>query len=58
MSEKVYEVPAAWAKRAYIDDSKYHDMYARSIAEPDAFWAEHAKRIDWIKPFTKVKNAS
>jgi acetyl-CoA synthetase len=58
MSEKSYEVPAAWAKRAYIDDAKYQDMYARSIADPDTFWREHAKRIDWIKPFTKVKNAS
>jgi acetyl-CoA synthetase len=58
MSEKSYEVPAAWAKRAYIDDAKYQDMYARSIADPDTFWREHAKRIDWIKPFTKVKKAS
>jgi hypothetical protein len=33
-------------------------MYAASIADPEAFWAEHGKRIDWIKPFTKVKNTS
>ncbi|HEX2215362.1 MAG TPA: AMP-binding protein, partial [Xanthobacteraceae bacterium] len=56
MSEKMYDVPAAWAKRAYIDDAKYQEMYARSISEPDSFWAEHGKRIDWMKPFTKVKN--
>ena len=33
-------------------------MYASSVSTPDAFWAEHGKRIDWIKPFTKVKNTS
>src|SRR3984957_10324795 len=58
MSEQVYEVPADWKKRAYIDDAKYAAMYERSIADPTGFWAEEAKRIDWIKPFTKVKNTS
>jgi len=58
MSEKIYDVPAEWRKRAYVDDAKYQDMYARSIKDPDGFWAEQAKRIDWIKPFKKVKNTS
>ena len=58
MSEKTYDVPAEWKKRAYIDEAKYKEMYAASIADPDKFWAEQAKRIDWIKPFTKVKNTS
>ena len=58
MSEQVYEVPADWKKRAYIDADKYAAMYARSIADPDGFWAEHGKRIDWFKPFTKVKHTS
>ncbi len=58
MSEQVYEVPADWEKRAYIDADKYAAMYARSIADPDGFWAEHGKRIDWFKPFTKVKHTS
>ncbi|MEI7805233.1 MAG: acetate--CoA ligase [Hyphomicrobiales bacterium] len=58
MSEKIYEVPAAWAKRAFIDEAKYQEMYAASIKDPDKFWAEHAKRIHWMKPFTKVKNTS
>jgi acetyl-CoA synthetase len=58
MSDKVYDVPAEWAQRAYINDAKYRDMYARSIKDPNAFWAEQAKRIDWIKPFKKVKNTS
>jgi len=58
MSEKIYDVPAAWQKRAFADEAKYLEMYARSIADPNGFWAEEAKRIDWIRPFTKVKNSS
>jgi acetyl-CoA synthetase len=58
MSEKIYEVPAEWKKRAIIDDAKYRAMYERSINDPDGFWAEEAKRIHWMKPFTKVKNTS
>ena len=37
---------------------QYQAMYKESVENPDAFWAEHGKRIDWIKPFTKVKNTS
>src|SRR5665811_223949 len=58
MSDKIYDVPADWRKRAFIDDAKYQEMYARSIKDPNGFLAEQAKRIDWIKPFSKVKNAS
>ncbi len=58
MDSKVYDVPAEWAQRAYINDEKYKAEYARSISDPDGFWAEHGKRIDWFKPFTKVKNTS
>lgn len=43
---------------AHIDAAKYDEMYAASVADPDAFWGEHGKRIDWIKPYTKVKNTS
>jgi acetyl-CoA synthetase len=56
--EKIYDVPADWRKRAFADDAKYQEMYARSIKDPNGFWAEQAKRIDWIKPFSKVKNTS
>ncbi len=58
MSEKVYEVPAEWVKRAFINEADYEKMYARSITDPDGFWAEHGKRIHWFKPFTKVKHTS
>ncbi|MFO1168479.1 MAG: acetate--CoA ligase [Rhodoblastus sp.] len=58
MSEKVYAVSDEWKKRAFVDQAKYEEMYARSVKDPEGFWAEHGKRIDWIKPFTKVKNTS
>jgi acetyl-CoA synthetase len=58
MSEKIYDVPAEWKKRAWLDDAKYLDMYGRSVKDPNAFWAEQAKRIHWYKAPTKIKNAT
>ena len=52
----VVPVPADFAENAHIDAAKYEEMYAASIADPATFWGEHGKRLDWIKPFTKVKN--
>ncbi|UYV39479.1 acetate--CoA ligase [Rhodobacteraceae bacterium D3-12] len=53
-----YPPSAEIVSNAHVDAAKYDAMYAASIADPDAFWREHGKRIDWIKPFTKVQNAS
>jgi acetyl-CoA synthetase len=58
MSDNLIPVPDDWKKRALIDRAKYQDMYARSIKDPNGFWGEEARRLDWIKPFTKVKNVS
>jgi acetyl-CoA synthetase len=58
MSEKLYAVSKAWAKRGYVNDAKYKKMYKASITDTEGFWAEHGKRIDWFKPYTKVKNVS
>jgi acetyl-CoA synthetase len=58
MSEKLYPVPAAWKKRAYLNDADYKKMYAASIKDPGKFWAKEAKRIHWMKPFKKVKNTT
>lgn len=55
---KVYEVPSEWQARAHIDNSKYLEMYKASVENPDQFWGEHGKRLDWIKPYTTVKNTS
>ena len=43
---------------ALIDNSGYQAMYDASIADPDAFWAEHGKRIDWIKPYSQISDVS
>jgi len=58
MSETIHPVTPEWAKRAYVDEAKYDEMYARSIKDPNGFWGEAAKSLDWIKPFTKVENTS
>ena len=58
LEEFGYEVPEGWAERAYVDASKYREMYAFSSSKPDGFWDHHGKRIEWIKPYTKVKNTS
>ena len=58
MSDKDYDVPAEWAKRAWVNAAKYEEMYKQSVSDPEGFWAEHGKRLDWFKPFSKVKNTS
>ena len=54
----VFPVPESWAERAWADEATYFKMYEQSIADPEAFWGEHGKRIDWFKPFTQVKDVS
>ncbi len=54
----IHPVPEALAKSAWIDNDKYQAMYAESIRDPETFWAEHGKRLDWMTPYTKVKNTS
>ena len=58
MEAKVYQVLDSAKERTLIDSDTYHEWYRRSVEDPDSFWAEHGKRIDWSKPFTRVKNAS
>ena len=53
-----YAPSAAFAANAHADKAKYDQMYAASVADPDVFWGEEGKRIDWITPYTKVKNVS
>ena len=52
------KVPKKWKSRAHADKDEYEKLYKKSIKNPDKFWAKQAKRIDWIKPFTTVKNTS
>ncbi|MEM9572571.1 MAG: acetate--CoA ligase [Pseudomonadota bacterium] len=54
----VYSVPSDFASAANLNPEKYQQMYAASIADPEAFWAEQGKRLDWSKPYTQVKDVS
>ncbi|NQV54761.1 MAG: AMP-binding protein, partial [Rhodospirillales bacterium] len=57
MSENlVFPVPEDFAKRAWVDNDKYLEMYQASVDDPESFWGEHGKRIDWIKPYSAVKD--
>jgi acetyl-CoA synthetase len=56
--DQVFPVPRPVAQGAWADEARYFKMYEESVKHPDKFWAEHGKRLHWIKPFTKVKNAS
>jgi len=58
MSDTLLPVPKEWKERALIDAAAYERMYAESVASPEAFWAEQAHRLDWMVPFTKVKDVS
>ena len=58
MTDKVYPVSNNIKKNALIDRETYLQWYDESIKDPDAFWSKHGRRIDWFKPFTKVKNTS
>jgi acetyl-CoA synthetase len=52
----VHPVPKEFSKKAHVDNAGYLEMYQKSVTDPEGFWAEHGKRIDWIKPYTKVKD--
>ena len=52
------KVSRIWSENAHINRKKYEDLYAESIKSSEIFWGEHGQRIDWIKPYTKVKNTS
>ncbi|HEY9078546.1 acetate--CoA ligase [Magnetovibrio sp.] len=54
----VFPVSDALAKAAWVDNAKYLEMYKQSVEDSEGFWGEHGKRIDWIKPYTQVKNVN
>ncbi|NQY61271.1 acetate--CoA ligase [Cognatishimia sp.] len=58
MTSPTYAPSAELASKAHVDAAKYEEMYAASIKDPDGFWREQGARIDWIKPFTQVKDVS
>ena len=59
MSENnIYPVSSEVAKKSLLNNDQYLSDYAESIADPDKFWSEKGKILDWITPYTKVKNTS
>jgi acetyl-CoA synthetase len=58
MTHKIYPVPHDFADQANITSADYNRLYDRSIIDPDGFWGDIGHRLDWIKPYTKVKNTS
>ena len=55
---KDYKVPKEWKARAFVDEDEYERLYKESVENPDRFWGKEGKRIDWIKPYTRVKDTS
>ena len=56
MSDQIYPPSAEFVANAKINKSDYDNMYADSINNEDNFWREHGKRVDWIKPYSKIKD--
>jgi acetyl-CoA synthetase len=56
MNQHVFPIPAVLASKAHVDARGYEEMYRRSIDEPERFWREQARILDWSRPFTQVKN--
>ena len=54
--ELVFKVPKKWSKSAYIDKNQYEKKYKLSIKDNEGFWSKEGKRIDWIKPYKKIKD--
>jgi acetyl-CoA synthetase len=54
----IYPVPAEFAARARVDAARYTADYARSVSDPAAFWGEIGRRLDWIRPYSRVKDVS
>lgn len=58
MSNELHPVSTELAKRAHIDNDKYQQMYAQSVDDPESFWREQGKRLNWMTPYTTVKNTT
>jgi acetyl-CoA synthetase len=58
MHKALYEVPAEFAARARLRKDDYEKLYAESVADPEGFWSRMGQRIDWVQPYTKVRDVS
>ena len=55
-TDKLFKVSSEWASKALINKDKYKQMYSESINDNERFWNKHGQRIDWIKPYSKIKD--
>lgn len=58
MTDPVFRPDEDFAAKAHVNAARYEELYKKSVEDPDGFWAKEGQRIDWIKPYTKVKNVS
>jgi acetyl-CoA synthetase len=56
LSDKLFKVPADWAKNSYVNKEQYEEKYKESITDNENFWAKEGKRIHWFKPYSKIKD--
>jgi len=54
--ELIFKVSKKWAKKGLVNKSQYEKKYKLSIKDNESFWNKEGKRIDWIKPYTKIKD--
>ena len=57
-NKNLYAPSSDIIKNSHIDKAEYEKMYEESITAPEKFWEKYGKRIDWIKPYTKIRNVS
>ena len=57
-NKNLYAPSSDIIKNSHINKAEYEKMYEESITAPEKFWEKHGKRIDWIKPYTKIRNVS
>ena len=55
---KIHPVNSYYRTHGLVNEQAYLDLYKRSVEDNEGFWADEAKRVDWIKPFTQVKDVS
>jgi acetyl-CoA synthetase len=58
MDAQLFPVSEEWARKAWCDSATYRRLYERSVKDPEGFWAEQGKRLDWVKPYSKIKDCS
>ena len=58
MAKKFHKPTAEFAANSHANSAKYEEMYAASLRDPESFWKEQGNRIDWITPYTKIKDVS